>query len=128
MEFKCLNLRFQIYLAKITNFWCILHIVSSAYSTKQYRDLVKHGTHWIVILLNYEFQSRKPNILFMSYRDRILKIVFKRQIKAHLKKTNWRRSLLRLLGRESVHNVARRGYEVAGTPPLREPSLLLTSP
>ena len=40
--------------------------VSSAYSTKLSRDFVKNYTHWILILLaNYEIQSRKPNILFM---------------------------------------------------------------
>ena len=63
--------------------------VSSAYSTKQSRDFVKHGTHRILIftlIMKFNLENRIfylcPNVAGF------LKNVFKRQIRAHLKKKN----------------------------------------
>ena len=100
MELKCLNLRFLIYLAKITYFLSIQRSQFCSYSTKQSRDFVK-----FLIFSNNEIQSRNPKILFM-YVGGFLKKKIIRQIRAHLKQKNLRTSIL-WLGRESVQNVAR---------------------
>ena len=106
MELKCLILRFLIYFTKITNLLCNLR----SQFFLQYKTIQRFCNTWHV--LNFSFTL----IMKFNLENRIfdlcpngagfLKNVFKWQIRAHFKKKNWRTSILRWLGRESVQIVA----------------------
>ena len=108
MELKCLNLRFLIYLAKITNFLCILHMSTFRL---QYKTIQRFCKTWHALNFNFilimKFNLETRMFYLCPNGAGFWKRVFKRHIRAHLKKKNWRTSILRWLGRESVQNVAR---------------------
>ena len=73
------------------------------------RYFVKHCTHWILILvLIMKFNLENRKFYLCPYAAGFLKNVFKRQIIAHLKNKNWRKIILKRLGRGSVQNEAQK--------------------
>ena len=77
----------------------------------QYKPIQRFCKTWhelnfnFTLIMKFNLENRLfylcPNV------DRLLKNVLKRQIRANLKKKNWRMIILRWLGRKSVQNVAR---------------------
>ena len=70
----------------------------------------------------------KPRILYLCPNVAgFLKNVFKRQIRAHVKKKRWRKSILTWLGRKSVQNMARtrKWGGSHSTPPSRDCHIVL---
>ena len=107
MELKCLNLGFLIYLAKITNLLWILRCKFCL----QHKTIQRSCKTWHILNFNFTLimKFNLENQIFYLWPNvaGFLKNVFKQQIRAHLRKINWRTRILRWLGRESVKNVAR---------------------
>ena len=104
MELKCLNPRFLIYLAIITNFLCILRCqFCLQYTTNQRFCKTWHSLNIkFTLIMKFNLENQ-----IFSYVAGFVKNVFIQQIRAHLKKKIWRTSILLWLGWESVQNVAR---------------------
>ena len=92
--------------AKITNFLCILRQFCL-----QYKTIQRFCKTWLALNFNFilimKFNLENRIFYLCPNVAGFLKNVFKRQIRAHYKKKNWRTSILRWLGRESVQNVTR---------------------
>ena len=88
MELKCLNLRFLIYLAKITNFLCILR----SQFCLQYKTIQRFCKTWHALNFNFtliiKFNLKNRIFYLCPNVAGFLIIVFKRPILAHLKKKN----------------------------------------
>ena len=114
MELKCLNLRFLIYLTKISYFLCILPTVQD---NKQIFCKTWHSLNFNVTLI-MKFNLENQIFYLCPNVARFFKNVFKQQMRAHLKQKVEGRAFWCGSDEKMCRMWLGRGNEVARTPPI----------